>query len=350
MISKLNLILTRFKRPRRISRLGLIFGNVLLLAAVGAFIIYNRSASQTVRTNTLQSAVSAASAASNPLDQLSSAQIALNVAQMTKLPELTPIRNQADSDSLLLTMVPNDTTVLAKPQVVATAARSKNDIVTYTTKEGDTVSKLAAEFGVNAESIRWSNSIGGDNLTAGITIYIPPVNGIVYKVKEGDTPASLARRYAANERQIIAVNDAEISGLNVGELILIPSGRIQPAVPSFRSISSSFFATYGGNGYDYGYCTWYVAKKVAIPTNWGNANTWDNYARLSGWIVSSQPRVGAVAQTDSMSYLGHVGYVEAVSEDGTMIKYSDMNGLAGWGRVGYSGWMPATTFPRYIYR
>jgi len=34
-----------------------------------------------------------------------------------------------------------------------------------------------------------------------------------------------------------------------------------------------------------------------------------------------------------------------------MIKYSDMNGLAGWGRVGYSDdWVPASKFPHYIYR
>jgi surface antigen len=97
----------------------------------------------------------------------------------------------------------------------------------------------------------------------------------------------------------------------------------------------------GGNLYTYGYCTWYVANKVAVPSNWGNANTWDNRAALSGWVVSPIPRAGAVAQTDRGSE-GHVAYVEAVSEDGTMIKYSDMNGLAGWGRVGYSDWVPAS--------
>jgi surface antigen len=49
-----------------------------------------------------------------------------------------------------------------------------------------------------------------------------------------------------------------------------------------------------------------------------------------------------------MSYLGHVGIVEQVAPDGTM-KYSDMNGIAGWGRVGYSGWVSPSTFQHYIY-
>ena len=107
---------------------------------------------------------------------------------------------------------------------------------------------------------------------------------------------------------------------------------------------------YGGyNGYDYGYCTWYAAGRVPVPSNWGNANTWDNLARVSGWNVSGTPRVGAVAQTNR-GYYGHVAVVEAVSPDGTMIKYSDMNGLAGFNRVGYSGWVPISKFDNYIYR
>lgn len=265
---------------------------------------------------------------------------------MTKLPELTPIRNQADSDSLLLSVVPNDTTVLSKPQIASTAARSKRDIIHYTTRSGDSISKLASRFHVSADSIRWSNSVAGENLAAGVKLVIPPVNGIVYKVKSGDTPTSLARKYNSDSSLIIALNDAEIRGLRPGELIIVPNGRIEAAPATITY--GSFFASYGGNGYDYGYCTWYVASKVAVPTNWGNANTWDNYAALSGWTVSTRPKAGAIAQTDAGG-LGHVALVHSVSADGSMIKYSDMNGLAGWGRVGYSDWTPVSHFSHYIY-
>lgn len=304
----------------------------------------NRSASQTVRANTLNSAVSTANSSSNPLDVLSSAQIALTAAQLAHLPELTAIRNQADSDSLILAVSPSDSPTLTKPQIVSTAEKSKYDIVHYVTQSGDTIASLSTKFGVSENSIRWSNNISGNFVAAGIKLVIPPVNGIVYTVKAGDTPASLANKYSANEGQIIALNDAEINGLQPGELIIIPNGKIAPALSY-----GTFIATYGGNGYDYGYCTYYVATKVSVPTNWGNADTWDNYARLSGWTVSRIPKAGAIAQSDNISYLGHVAYVEAVSADGTMIKYSDMNGLAGWGRVGYSGWVPASTFQHYIY-
>ena len=192
----------------------------------------------------------------------------------------------------------------------------------------------------------------GNAVKVGAKLNIPPVNGIVYTVAAGDTPTSLAAKYQADASQIISYNDAEISGLTPGEKIIIPNGRVAAPVVSYGSYvsfsASSFAPTYGFNGYDYGYCTWYVANRIAVPSNWGNANTWDNYAALSGWTVSVSPRAGAIAQTDR-GFEGHVAVVESVSDDGSMIKYSDMNGLAGWGRVGYSDWTPASHFQHYIY-
>lgn len=339
------------KSKKRLLKWSIIGGNLVLLFMVGIFVLTNRSASQTVRASTLHSATATASSASKPMDTLSSAQIALTAAQITNLPELTAIHNQADSDSLVLAVVPNDSSALAKPQIVSTSQKSKQDIIHYTTVSGDTIDSLAAKFGVTANSIKWSNNISGTSLAPNLKLSIPPVNGIVYTVKSGDTPASLAAKYSADEGQIIAVNDAEINGLTAGEQIIIPNGKVAPLITyssyGYRAVGS-FVASYGGNGYDYGWCTYYVATRVAVPNNWGNANTWDDYARLSGWIVSSRPVVGAIAQTDA-GWGGHVAYVEAVSADGTQIKYSDMNGIAGWGRVGYSGWVPVSSFPHYIY-
>jgi surface antigen len=342
------------KTRRRYVRYSLIAGNFLLLLLVSLFILTNRSASQTIRSSTVSSVNSTASSAINPLDQLSSAQIALTAAQAAGLQELTSVRNQADSDSLTLNVVPNDTIAVAKPQIVATAQKSRRDIHQYVVVAGDSVASVATKFGVSAESIKWSNSLSGNTLTAGAKLAIPPVNGIVYTVKVGDTPASLATKYQADVGQIISYNDAEINGLKPGEQIIIPNGRVATPVVSYGYYSSGpsfgygFTPAYGSNGYDYGYCTWYVANRIAVPANWGNANTWDNYAVLSGWTVSSTPIAGAVAQTDR-GFEGHVAVVEAVSEDGSMIKYSDMNGIAGWGRVGYSDWVPSSRYPHYIY-
>lgn len=302
---------------------------------------------------------STAAMSANPLDQQSSADIAASVAHVTNLPEKYAVANQADSMSTsLAATVESTTTTVAKPQIVVTNFQSNKDIKAYVTKEGDTVTSIAAAYGVTSESIRWSNDLTGDTVTSDITLYIPPINGIVYTVKEGDTPASLATTFTANEDQIIKYNDAELSGLQVGNRVLIPNGkRATVAVRSTaarNTASSSLtpsFISYGYNGYDPGWCTYYAAAKSGAPNGWGNANTWASYARRTpGWTVSSVPVVGAIAQTTSMSYYGHVAIVEAVSEDGSQIKYSDMNGVSGWGRVGYSGWVSVSMYQNYIYR
>lgn len=338
---------------RKYVRWGLITGNLLILLVVGLFIVLNRTASQTVRANTLSGAVAAAGStdALNPLDTLSSSQIALTAAQLSHMPELTAIRNQADSDSLELNVPPSDSTILAKPQLVALSGKSRQDIIHYTTVPGDTVTSLSQKFSVSADSIRWSNNISGDNLTTGLKLSIPPFNGIVYTVKAGDTPAGLASRFSADESEIIEVNDAEIGGLQAGEQIVIPNGKVAQIVttsPGYGGTISNFTAVYGGNGYDFGTCTWYVASQIPVPSNWGNANTWALAAAASGWTVSSTPRVGAIAQTSGMSYFGHVAIVTAVSPDGSQIMYKDMNDPY-WDVVTSHGWAPAGTYEHYIY-
>lgn len=326
---------------------------MLLLLGISVFLLQSTNKSQ---FDGAQSAVLSAAgrdSSAAPLDQLSSADIAANAALAAGLAETTAAINQADSIRAEVNTAPADTTAVSKPQAVTTALKSRKDIKEYVTAAGDTVASIAAKFNVTSDSIMWSNSLRGNTLNAGQKLYIPPVNGIVYTVASGDTVDSLASKYRANKDQIIAFNDAEIGGITVGERILIPNGQ-QPVAVSYSYAYSSGFAfgtspIYGFNGYIPGWCTWYVASRISVPTNWGNANTWDSGARASGWTVSSVPVVGAIGQTDRGSQ-GHVGIVEEVSEDGTKIKYSDMNGLAGFNRVGYSDWVLANSrFQNYIY-
>lgn len=345
---------------RRMLRIGFVATNIILLGVVLALVLQDSHATSSHKASLLGGVSNADNAAVNPLDQVSSADIALTVARMSSLSESTAISNQAESQAAESAIASANDNVISKPQVVATALKSKSDIQTYTTVGGDTVSSIATKFGVTSDSIRWSNGLNSDSVNAGVQLTIPPVNGIVYKVKAGDTPDSLAAKFRANRDKIVAYNDAEITGLTPGEQIIIPDA-VQVAPAAASTVSRASFGVggfpwgsgpiYGYNGYDYGYCTWYVATQIAVPSNWGNASSWAYYASLSGWHVSSTPTVGAIAQTPyAAGGLGHVAIVDAVSADGTQIQYRDMNGIAGWGRVGYSGWVPASRYLHYITR
>ncbi len=349
LVSRMQKTLRRKSSRRRLVRYGLIAANVAVLGTVVAVVVTASHSNHSAAV----SAFASGTATNSPVDGLTSYDIAANVARMTSLPESTAINNQAQSAKVAVAVSTSETNVIAKPQIVATTLKSRNDIKSYTVAAGDTVTTIAQKFGVTSDSIKWSNKLNSDAVALGSQLKIPPVNGIVYTVAAGDTVQSLATKYKANGDQITAYNDAEISGLKPGEQILIPNGQVQAvATRSTGAVvlsSGSFTAQYGSNGYDFGYCTYYAAARSGAPSNWGNANTWAFYASLSGWTVSSAPRVGAIAQT-SRGYLGHVAIVEQVSGDGGEIIYSDMNGLSGWGRVGTSGWVSTSYFEHYISR
>jgi len=344
---------------KRFIRYSLVAANVVVLGVVIAFVVANSHKNQTGAVGVL---ADTNAAAAKPVDGLTAYDIAANVARIANLPESTPIANQAQSAHVAVAVSASDTNIVAKPQIVATALKSREDIKTYTAQPGDSVSSIAQKFDVTSDSIKWSNGLRSDSVTLGSRLAIPPINGVVYTVKAGDTIQSLATTYKANVDQITAANDAEIAGIYPGEQILIPGGQIQAvaAVSSYNVYGGSFTplygssagsycakwvgrypCLYGNNGYDYGWCTWYVASRISMPSNWGNASTWAYYASQSGWTVSKTPRVGAIVQTARGD---HVGYVEQASADGSQIIYSDMNGLAGWGNVGISGWSPASLF------
>jgi surface antigen len=332
---------------RRTLRTGLLLSNVIILGLILAFVLQNPKTNSlaTPPTSTDTPAVNV-----NPVDQLSSADIAQTVAQLNGLPETTAITNQVQSQAAEVAIAASSDNVVSKPQVVAASLKSRSDIQAYTSQPNDTLASLAAKFGVTSDSIRWSNNITGATIAGGTKLVIPPVNGIVYTVKTGDTPDSLAAQFRSNKDQIIAYNDAEVTGLTPGEQIIIPNATevtsqtaAQIAGTSGGSFPWGTGPLYGGNGYDYGYCTWYVASQIPVPSNWGNASTWAYYARLSGWNVSSTPTVGAIAQRGGGE--GHVAIVQAVNPDGS-ITVRDMNGFAGFARVGV-GTVPAGTF-QYI--
>ncbi|HUD05918.1 MAG TPA: LysM peptidoglycan-binding domain-containing protein [Candidatus Saccharimonadales bacterium] len=320
--------------------------NLLFLAIV--FLVLSRPQS-TQAVNQLP-ASGQSSTTVNPLDQLASADVAETIAEVANLPEATAIRNQADSVNAELAITPADNLIAQKPQVVATNFESNQAIRSYVVKSSDTVASLANKFDITSNSIEWSNGLLTGNLIVGSKLLIPPVTGIVYTVKSGDTIQSLAQKYGTSATLITSFNDAEISGIHPGELIVIPGGQaqtVQALVPSGPTYN--FYATYGSNGYDFGYCTYYVASQIAVPTNWGNASSWAYYARLSGWTVSSTPTIGSIAQTPfAAGGQGHVAIVVAVS--GTNIEIKDMNNYGdggGYDKVG-EGWVSTSYFPNYI--
>lgn len=335
------------KRSRkRAIRYSLLTANLLILIFVSSFVIQGGQTRNSSFANQGAYALGESPTKANPLDQLSSADIAVQLALAANLSESQAVANNADTLNAQQTVRSDSQTVVAKPQIVTSGLKSRRDIQFYTVVAGDTVSSIATKFGITSDTIRWSNDVSGDNVSAGKILAISPVNGILYKVKAGDTADNIASKYSANKDLLIAINDAEISGLpSVGEYIIIPGGT-PAAAPvaaqrNFLGGGGSFAwggssAIYGGNGYDAGNCTWWAAYRRAqvgmpIPSNLGNASTWKVLGQRAGMGVSNTPRQYAIIWTPPRDYYGHVGFVESVNADGS-VNISEMN-VYGWNVV-----------------
>lgn len=349
------------KSQKRLIRLSIVTANFALIASVAVAVAQVPSDSTSGTRQSAQAIL--ANGQTNdakPLDALASTDVAVHIARLTRLEESTAVVNKADTASAQLAVSSSDDQVLAKPQIVSTALKSKKDIKTYVATPGENVSAVAAKYNVTPDTIRFSNGLSGEDIPANKELVISPVNGMAYKVKAGDTPDVLAAKYNVPKDQLVAFNDAELSNaFTEGELIVIPDA-VQPAdvrtasygirtsANSGAAAGAGFAfgnaATYGGNGYDYGWCTWHAANRrmqtgKPLPTNLGNAVSWLSLARRAGLPTGNEPQAGAVLYHKNIGGLGHVAFVEKVNDDGSAL-ISDMN-YPTWGRVTYRTIQPS---------
>ncbi len=343
-------MLTHRLLRKRIVRYCLLTLNVALLISIAGYFLFSHSPNQVVSSASLSSD-NQPIGLSNPLDQVSAADIAETASTMVNLPEATAVRNNAETVQAELSIAPVENVVAAKPQVVATALKSREDIQVYVVQPGDTVSSVATKFNITANSVQWSNGILGNNLNAGTKLTIPPINGIVYTVKAGDTAQTLAQKYNVDASEITFFNDAEITGLTLGEQIVIPNGQ-QPAVTSYSTtgLYGGGVPSFGGDGYDFGYCTYWVAMRriqvgEPVPNNLGNASSWGYLARAFGLSTGTTPQVHAAVIMSTVGQ-GHVAFVESVNADGSMV-ISEMN-HDGWDKVD-TRTIPASEADTYTY-
>jgi murein DD-endopeptidase MepM/ murein hydrolase activator NlpD len=106
------------------------------------------------------------------------------------------------------------------------------DLEDYRVEEGDTLSSIAAEFGLQPETVLWANYDqlfdNPDLLLNGMELLILPVDGVYHQVGGGDSATNVAAFFGAEEEAIIAwpANgiDANNPVLFAGEWVLVPGG------------------------------------------------------------------------------------------------------------------------------
>jgi len=111
-------------------------------------------------------------------------------------------------------------------------AQARTEIETYTVAEGDSVSSIAAAFGLQPETVLWANYDflldDPDYLLPGMQLSILPVDGIYHQAGGGDSVQSLAAFFGADAQAIVDWSGNQIDSADpqvfVGQWVLIPGG------------------------------------------------------------------------------------------------------------------------------
>ncbi len=175
------------------------------------------------------------------------------------------------------------------------------------------------------------------------------------KTKENQKKINeLQRQQAIENARLFGAGTGVLGGGGYpwGSAVCIHTGQVEgPCYNYDWSVNGSIW-NYSTGGYGYRNCTDWVSYRVRstgryVPSGLGNANNWDDRAPSYGFAVSSTPREGAAAVSNSGFY-GHVMYVEAVNGDGSIV-VSDYN-RGGTGKYAMNSLSASTASSlRYVY-
>ena len=130
-------------------------------------------------------------------------------------------------------LIVEDALILNSTNPITSSLPSRDGLLVYRIAEGDTLSKIASDFGISLNTILWANKDLRRILKPGQEIVILPVSGILHRVQEGENLESIAGLYGVSYERIISVNKSSAGELAMpGKKIIIPDARPRRALAS----------------------------------------------------------------------------------------------------------------------
>ena len=182
--------------------------------------------------------------------------------------------------------------------------KPRDQVIVYAVQKGDTLKKIADQFGISVDTIKWANDMKGDALSIYQELKIPPVTGIVYKVREGDTIYTIAKKYRTEAQKIVNFpfndfSDIETFALNIGQTLVVPDGMPPIAPVATYKFTPSVFA--GGTGQ----LAWPTSGVVTQYPSWYH-NALDIASPAAPGIAAADNGIVILAEYSKWGYGDHV--------------------------------------------
>ncbi len=110
--------------------------------------------------------------------------------------------------------------------------RSRTEIVKYTVEMGDSIFGISKEFNVKPETVLWANydtlNDNPDQISVGLDLNVPPVDGVYYQWKDGDTIDKIAGDFKTTPEKILdwPGNNLDLTNpvIEPGTWVMVPDG------------------------------------------------------------------------------------------------------------------------------
>lgn len=113
------------------------------------------------------------------------------------------------------------------PQTDAGDRSNVSDYFVHSVASGETVSTIAAQYGLKQNTILWANNLESTStLKINQKLLVPPVDGVYHQVSKKETVDKIAKAYGVGSENILKQNGlTDGSTLTVGDDIFIPGGK-----------------------------------------------------------------------------------------------------------------------------
>ncbi len=197
--------------------------------------------------------------------------------------------------------------------------RTRREIEIYTVQPGDTVQGIALAYGLQPETIMWSNPAIEDQpdlLRIGQEVVILPIDGVYHEVKEGDTLSGLAQKYKV---EISAITDVPWNNLKPPDYTIVPgmklivAGGTKPFVPK---VVTSYTGPVPSGARGTGLFRWPVLGRIT-------QDYWSGHRAIDIGVPPNTPVYAADAGFVSFAGWTDVGY-------GNLVRIDHGNGFETW--------------------
>jgi murein DD-endopeptidase MepM/ murein hydrolase activator NlpD len=182
------------------------------------------------------------------------------------------------------------------------AYKPRREVVEYEVQMRDSIFGIANKFKLKPETILWANyDVLNDNpdmIELGITLKIPPVDGVYYEWQENDTLETVANEHELDSEAILlySPNRLDITNpvIEPGQYVMLPGGRrefrswVMPTIPRGASGTTSVLGDGGCATSDGAYGTGgfiYPTREHRLSGN----DYWDGHLALDFAVGVGDP-------------------------------------------------------------